>query len=84
MGVLSLMPLAELAARTYRSRHAAPPPAPVIPQRATPYPQLELPLVISGTQYLPLAWSDIPGWSEDDHLAAFQTFPFASTSLYVA
>jgi len=72
VGVLSLVPLAELAARTYRSRHAAP--TPVIQQRAIPYPQLELPLAINNTQYLPLAWSDIPGWSEDDHLAAFQTF----------
>ena len=68
------MPLAELAARSYRSRHAAPPQAPVVHQRTIPYPQLELPLAINGSQYLPLAWSDIPGWSEDDHLAAFQTF----------
>src|ERR1700739_2249812 len=33
-----------------------------------------LPLATTGSQYLPIAWSDIPGWSEDDHLAAFQTF----------
>jgi membrane-bound lytic murein transglycosylase A len=72
--VLSLLPLAELAARTYRSHHAALPRAPVVAPRAIPYPQLELPLAINGSQYLPLAWSDIPGWSEDDHLAAFQTF----------
>jgi membrane-bound lytic murein transglycosylase A len=72
--VLSLLPLAELAARTYRSRHAVPPQAPAVAPRAIPYPQLELPLAINGSQYLPLAWSDIPGWSEDDHLAAFQTF----------
>jgi membrane-bound lytic murein transglycosylase A len=72
--VLSLVPLAELTARTYRSRHAAPPHAPAIAPRAIPYPQLELPLAINGSQYLPLAWADIPGWSEDDHLAAFQTF----------
>src|ERR1700759_2315864 len=74
VGVLSLLPLAELAARTYRSRHTAPPHAPVIATRAIPYPQLELPLAINGSQYLPLAWPDIAGWSEDDHLAAFQTF----------
>jgi peptidoglycan lytic transglycosylase A len=72
--VLSLIPLAELAARTYRSRHAAPPPPLAIAPRTIPYPQLELPLAINGSQYLPLAWSDIPGWSEDDHLAALQTF----------
>jgi membrane-bound lytic murein transglycosylase A len=73
--VLSLIPLAELAARTYRNRHAiAPARQPAAAPRAIPYPQLELPLAINGSQYLPLAWSDIPGWSEDDHLAAFQTF----------
>jgi membrane-bound lytic murein transglycosylase A len=74
VGVLSLIPLADLTARTYRSRHPAPPPAAVIHQRAIPYPQLELPLAINGSQYIPLGWSDIPGWSEDDHLAAFRTF----------
>src|SRR5215475_3680913 len=73
VGVLSLLPLAELAARTYRSRTASVRP-PVVHQRAIPYPQLELPFEINGSQYLPLAWSDIPGWSEDDHLAAFQAF----------
>jgi membrane-bound lytic murein transglycosylase A len=72
--VLSLIPLAELAARTYRTRHAPPARQPAVAPRALPYPQLELPLAINGSQYLPLAWSDIPGWSEDDHLAAFQTF----------
>ena len=72
--MLSLIPLADLAARTYRSRHTSPPQVPVVQPRALPYPQLELPLAINGSQYLPLAWSDIAGWSEDDHLAAFQTF----------
>jgi membrane-bound lytic murein transglycosylase A len=33
-----------------------------------------LPLQITGTQYAPVAWSDIAGWSEDDHLAAYKTF----------
>jgi membrane-bound lytic murein transglycosylase A len=33
-----------------------------------------LPLEISGSQYEPLTWADIPGWNEDDLLAAFQTF----------
>ena len=69
-----MVPLADLAARTYRSRHTVSPQAPVVQQRAIPYPQLELPLAIDGGQYIPLAWSDIPGWSEDDHLAALQAF----------
>jgi membrane-bound lytic murein transglycosylase A len=42
--------------------------------RQLPYPILEWPLQISGGQYEPLAWSDIPGWSDDDHLAAYKTF----------
>jgi len=42
--------------------------------RHLPYPQLAFPLVISGSQYAPMAWSDITGWNDDDHLAAFKTF----------
>jgi membrane-bound lytic murein transglycosylase A len=34
----------------------------------------EWPLQISGSQYAPAAWADIPGWSTDYHLAAFRTF----------
>jgi membrane-bound lytic murein transglycosylase A len=39
-----------------------------------PYPKLDLPLVISGSQYAPMVWNDIPGWDDDDHLAAFKAF----------
>ena len=42
--------------------------------RHLPYPKLALPLVISGSQYTPVAWADIAGWNDDDHLAAFKTF----------
>ena len=42
--------------------------------RHLPYPKLALPLDISGSQYTPLAWADIAGWSDDDHLPAFRTF----------
>jgi membrane-bound lytic murein transglycosylase A len=63
--VLSLVTLTTLNAR--RSH-----PEPAV--RHLPYPQLDLPLEIAGSQYSPLAWSDIPGWKEDDHLAAFQAF----------
>jgi membrane-bound lytic murein transglycosylase A len=42
--------------------------------RPIPYPRLALPLEISGSQYIPLAWADIAGWSGDDHLAAYRTF----------
>jgi peptidoglycan lytic transglycosylase A len=42
--------------------------------RHLPYPQLDFPLVITGSQYAPMAWGDIPGWNDDDHLAAFKAF----------
>jgi membrane-bound lytic murein transglycosylase A len=64
--VLSLVTLTTLNAR--RPHHAEPAP------RHLPYPLLDLPLEIAGSQYSPLAWSDIAGWSRDDHLAAFQAF----------
>jgi membrane-bound lytic murein transglycosylase A len=43
-------------------------------QRQLPYPRLEWPLLISGGQYAPVAWADIAGWSEDDHLQAYKAF----------
>ena len=68
---LSLAPADALAARHSRPQKQVrtPPPA-----RQLPYPQLELPFQISGGQYAPVAWSDITGWSEDDHLAAYKAF----------
>jgi membrane-bound lytic murein transglycosylase A len=39
-----------------------------------PYPPLAWPFEISGSQYAPVAWSGIAGWSEDDHLKAYQAF----------
>jgi len=55
-------------ARSHLTSHRQPHP------RSLPYPQLEWPLQISGSQYAPLAWSDIAGWNEDDHLAAYKAF----------
>jgi membrane-bound lytic murein transglycosylase A len=52
----------------------APVPADGRHARHLPYPQLDFPLVISGSQYAPMAWADIPGWNDDDHLAAFNAF----------
>jgi peptidoglycan lytic transglycosylase A len=67
----ALTPFVVLAAHRWRSRPTSPPrPA----EHALPYPKLNLPPEISGSQYFPLAWSDIPGWSDDDQLAAYQTF----------
>ena len=42
--------------------------------RPLPYPQLAWPLEISGGQYAPVAWADIAGWREDDHLPAYKAF----------
>jgi len=67
----ALMPFFALAARSYRSHSSA---AHAPSQRPIPYPHLALPLQISGSQYVPLAWADIPGWNEDDQLAAYRTF----------
>jgi membrane-bound lytic murein transglycosylase A len=52
----------------------APMPADGSHVRHLPYPQLAFPLVISGSEYAPIAWRDMIGWNEDDHLAAFKTF----------
>lgn len=65
---------AEAARRHYRSHHHHLPQMAATPARALPYPQLPLPFEIPGAQYLPLAWADVNGWSDDDHLAAYKTF----------
>jgi peptidoglycan lytic transglycosylase A len=72
----ALVPFVVLAARGWRSHHAARPAA-----RTLPYPRLELPFEISGSQYFPIAWSDIPGWSDDNQLAAYRTFRTSCKSI---
>jgi membrane-bound lytic murein transglycosylase A len=66
---LSLAPVDVLARHGRQQKQAHSPPA-----RHLPYPQLELPLQVNGGQYAPVTWSEIAGWSEDDHLAAYKTF----------
>ena len=39
-----------------------------------PVPDVPGPLKIRDGQYAPVAWSDIAGWRQDDHAAAFATF----------
>ena len=46
-----------------------------------PYPPLAWPFEISGSQYAPVAWSGIAGWSEDDHLKAYQAFRTSCTPI---
>ncbi|TQF29239.1 MltA domain-containing protein [Bradyrhizobium sp. UNPA324] len=73
---------AEAARRHYRNHHHHhPPQLPAAPLRALPYPQLPLPFEIPGAQYLPLAWADVKGWSDDDHLAAYKTFRASCRSI---
>ena len=61
--------LAPFAAHAARSHLPNPPARPHLP-----YPRLAFPLEISGGQYAPVGWVDIPGWSEDDHLLAYKAF----------
>lgn len=68
---LALLP-AGADSRSVYSRHQRAEPAPKL--RALPYPSLELPVEIPGGQYVPVAWSEVVGWSDDDHLAAYKAF----------
>jgi membrane-bound lytic murein transglycosylase A len=71
----SLAPLAATAARKAQvliASHSARSRPPVA--RTIPYPRLEWPLEISGSQYAPVAWRDLAGWSADDHLRAYKAF----------
>jgi membrane-bound lytic murein transglycosylase A len=68
----ALVPVFALATHRYHSRSSEV--HEVARQRSIPYPKLALPLQINGSQYFPLAWADIPGWNDDDQLAAYRTF----------
>ena len=37
--------------------------------------------MISGSQYAPVAWADIAGWNEDDHLQAYKAFRTSCQSI---
>jgi membrane-bound lytic murein transglycosylase A len=75
---LSLAPVIAYAVRVHAARTAHPDlPHP----RAIPYPQLASPLEISGGQYAPVAWAEIAGWAEDDHLAAYRAFRVSCKSI---
>jgi membrane-bound lytic murein transglycosylase A len=43
--------------------------------------QTPAPLVFPGAQYEPVEWSDLNGWTDDDHAAAFATFLDSCTAL---
>jgi membrane-bound lytic murein transglycosylase A len=69
---LSLAPFAADGARTAHPTSSARPH--LASPRLVPYPRLAWPLEISGSQYAPVAWADIAGWSDDDHLQAYKAF----------
>jgi membrane-bound lytic murein transglycosylase A len=77
--VLSLAPLVAYAARVLHSAHVAAPDPPR--PRIIPYPLLAWPFEISGSQYAPVAWVDIAGWNEDDHLQAYKAFRASCTPI---
>jgi membrane-bound lytic murein transglycosylase A len=67
--------VAPFVADAARFSHTARAPRPDLPHpRSVPYPILAWPLEISGSQYSPVAWADIAGWSDDDHLQAYKAF----------
>ena len=77
-----LAPLAAMAARKARTLSILRDAHSHLPNvRSLPYPRLEWPLEISGSQYAPLAWTDIAGWSEDDHLLAYKAFRVSCASI---
>ncbi|MEI9925879.1 MAG: MltA domain-containing protein [Bradyrhizobium sp.] len=73
------MPFTADAARRGRATHSVREHLPEA--RAVPYPRLEWPLEVPGSQYAPVAWSDIAGWTEDDHLAAYKAFRVSCRSI---
>jgi membrane-bound lytic murein transglycosylase A len=83
--VLSLASVAAQAARGLqggRSAHAARGAHPDLPKpRSIPYPPLAWPFEISGSQYAPVAWANIAGWNEDDHLLAYKAFRASCTPI---
>jgi membrane-bound lytic murein transglycosylase A len=81
VAALSLAPLVAYAARALHS-HVAHIPQPDTPRpHAIPYPELAWPFEISGSQYVPVAWADIAGWNEDDHLQAYKAFRTSCTPI---
>jgi len=71
---LSVLSFVIQAARGSRAHHKEISRPKDMPQRQLPYPELDFPLEISNSQYVPLAWADVSGWNEDDHLAAYRAF----------
>jgi membrane-bound lytic murein transglycosylase A len=72
---LATASFAAIAARTVPTAPIVRSARPHLPNaRHLPYPRLAWPLQVSGSQYVPVAWADIAGWREDDHLQAYKAF----------
>jgi membrane-bound lytic murein transglycosylase A len=78
---LSILPLAATAARKARTPASRVTPSQAPAPRVIPYPMLEWPIVVSGGQYAPLSWANIPGWSADDHVQAYKAFRVSCASI---
>lgn len=66
-----MVPLLSSDSQAARRHHARP----QLPKVEFPHrPQPAWPLEIPGAQYSPVSWADIPGWTEDDQLAALRSF----------
>jgi membrane-bound lytic murein transglycosylase A len=78
---LSIVPVASHAGRGAYVAHTARPYLPDARVRQLPYPRLDWPFEISGSQYAPVAWADIAGWSGDDHLQAYKAFRISCTPI---
>jgi membrane-bound lytic murein transglycosylase A len=74
VAALSFLLFVAEAARGSRAHHKGLSRQADMPPRRLPYPQLDFPLAIDNSQYAPLAWTDVSGWNEDDHLAAYRAF----------
>ena len=57
----------------HHSRRFAPVEKPVAEFQSR-IPPFALPFEFPNSQYAPVAWTDIPGWADDDQLAAYKTF----------
>jgi peptidoglycan lytic transglycosylase A len=81
---LALVPLGAMAARKARSSLALHSTHPYLPApRPIPYPRLEWPIEINGSQYKPVSWNEIAGWANDDHLQAYKAFRVSCASIAV-
>ena len=69
VGIIFFPPWADDEAQAKRARHHSP-----NSHHVNDYSKVVWPLEINGSQYVPLSWSNVAGWTDDDPLPAFKTF----------